>query len=145
MTDDEILNYKFPANFSPYEPRFWGGPEPKKMLLPEIEEVERRKISDGEDFTDFVKDKDYAYTLDKDYDDYDRYYSVYIVKNRILEERINKNYEKELKAYNKYKEKFDAQLEEWKRLKKIYDKQQKLKKERAELAEFERLKKKFEK
>lgn len=144
MTDDEILNYKFSANFSLHEPRFWGGPEPQKMLLPEVEEVERRETWDGDDFTDFVKDKDFVYSFVKESDYYDDW-NYFIVKSRIVEERVNKNYDKQLKDYNKNKEKFAAQLEEWKKLKKIYDQQQKLKKEQAELAEFERLKKKFEK
>ena len=145
---------KRPAWFSIYSPPDEPSkpPEPQKVLR-NSEIVEVLQGDDRVLIEDLLKEGITSLYLEHTYDDYDHCHDsscgarLHLYKDTIVP---NKNYDKELQQYEKKKLKYEKELaehqdklKEWERLKKEHDQVEQAKKDKAEKAEYERLKKKY--
>lgn len=133
----------YPEYFNPLSrPQFYGI-EPKKTL------EQKTGLSDYVSYSSnnllvLIPENATAVEVDASGGRYDGEYEVHLTFFNVQELK-NPKYEKELERYNKEKSNFEIRLKKWDVLKAKWDKEDKEERESAELALYEKLKKKFEK
>ncbi len=133
---------KYPKDFRYYSTPYCSVHPPQRTIFSETIESKKVNLSgnySGCDIPSGCNYLDIEVNLDSDgVDDIELTFSH-------KEEIPNPKYQEELKKYEKAKEKFESDLENWKYWKMIYDEEQKELKEKKEKENYKRLKKKFEK
>lgn len=132
----------FPKGFSPYCPPSFYDREPQEFIE-EFKEISRKEIRDGDALSSFDLDPSLEYYFDYDYD-YDDIRKLYLVGKKRTK-FLNTNYEKQLESYNARKKDHVGKMKEWAKWKEKWDANEEAKRDKAERAQYEKLRKKYEK